>query len=277
MDKVELLCRRCSQRPRVPSALGDLRLTCPGCRYSWDEPAATIRCLAFETMPPNVAPDRGRERTPGDKGVFPIHGVEQRSKEWFELRRGIPTASQFCKIITSRGSESRQAEAYLAALLAELADEEYTGSFTGSYWTERGTNLEEEAVRRYEQVADTNTVKVGFITDRSRTMGCSPDRLVDSDGLLEVKCPAPHTHGHYLRRQRIDMRYYPQVQGQLLITGRSWVDFFSYDPDQPHFRVRVFRDEPYIATLRLLLHKFVRELQRRRGEASGPTGAVPDA
>lgn len=97
-------------------------------------------------------------------------------------------------------------------------------------------------------------------------MGCSPDRLVGSDGLLEVKCPAPHTHKHYLRRQRIDTRYYPQVQGQLLITGRRWVDFFSYHPDQPHFKLRIFQDEPYIATLRELLNRFVRELKRRQDE-----------
>ncbi len=265
MKKVELSCRRCSQRLRVPSAYGDLRVTCPSCRYRWDESAATLMRLAFGTTPSAVAPDRGRDRVQGDRIGFLIHEVEQRSKEWFELRRGIPTASQFCKIITSRGCESRQAEAYLKALLAELADEAYAGSFIGSYWTERGIDLEGEAIRYYERVTDTRTIKVGFITDRSRTMGCSPDRLVGSDGLLEVKCPAPHTHEEYLRRQRIDMRYYPQVQGQLLITGRSWVDFFSYDPDQPHFLVRVFRDEPYIATLRQLLNKFARELQRRRG------------
>jgi hypothetical protein len=108
------------------------------------------------------------------------------------------------------------------------------------------------------------TVKVGFITNRDRTMGCSPDRLVGTDGLLEVKCPAPHKHANYLRRQCIDTQYYPQVQGQLLITGRRWVDFFSYHPEQPHLRVRVFRDEPYLATLRELLRQFIRRLKERR-------------
>jgi len=201
-----------------------------------------------------------------------IHDVEQRTPEWFALRRGIPTASQFCKIITSRGSASKQSEAYLSALLAELAGEDRSSSFIGSYWTERGIELEEEAVSCYERETGTRTVKVGFITDRERTMGCSPDRLVGNDGLLEVKCPAPHTHECYLRTQRIDMRYYPQVQGQLLITGRSWVDFLSYDPDRPYLLVRIFRDEPYIATLKELLKKFTKVLDQRRSAVGVSTG-----
>lgn len=264
MKKVELECRRCGQRLRVPSALGDLRLTCPSCGYCWDESSSTLRRLALGTVPSKVAPNRVRDRVPDTDIGCLIHNVEQRSPEWFELRKGIPTASQFDKIITSQGNDSAQAEAYLVALLAELAGEESASSFAGSYWTERGIALEDRATRRYEQVARNKTTKVGFVTDFGRTMGCSPDRLVGTDGLLEVKCPAPHTHEQYLRKQQIDTRYFPQVQGQLLITGRRWVDFFSYDPDQPHFLVRVFRNEPYIATLKQLLSNFSKELQRRR-------------
>ena len=193
-----------------------------------------------------------------------IHDVEQRTPEWLALRRGIPTASQFCKIITSRGQASIQAEAYKNALIAELEMEENYKSFGGSIWTERGNELEPEAVRCYERRMQIETVKVGFITDSDRTMGCSPDRLVGADGLLEVKCPAPHTHAKYLCARSIDMRYYPQVQGQMFITGRKWVDFFSYHPDQPHLSVRIFRDEPYLAILDELLRIFIKTLNNGR-------------
>jgi hypothetical protein len=193
-----------------------------------------------------------------------VHDVEQRTPEWFALRRGIPTASQFCKIITSRGQASTQADAYRRTLLAERELGTNMGSFGGTIWTERGNALEPEAVRCYEGRMQTETIKVGFVTDRDRTIGCSPDRLVGADGLLEVKCPAPQTQAKYLRARRVDMRYYPQIQGQLLITGRQWVDFFSYHPDQRHLCVRVFRDKGYLAQLAELLQDFLSKMHHQR-------------
>ena len=193
-----------------------------------------------------------------------IHDVVQGTSEWLALRRGIPTASQFCKIICSAGQASIQANAYLETLVAEQTNGESCTAFAGNEWTERGKELEPEAVQSYERHMRVRADKVGFITDRDRTVGCSPDRLVGIDGLLEVKCPAPHTHAKYLRDQRIDMRYYPQVQGQMFITGRKWVDFFSYHPDQPHLRLRITRNEPYLAKLGELLRLFRRKLADRR-------------
>ena len=49
MKKVEKHCRRCGQRLWVPAALGDLRLTCPKCKYCWDEFGATLEGLNPES------------------------------------------------------------------------------------------------------------------------------------------------------------------------------------------------------------------------------------
>jgi hypothetical protein len=206
-------------------------------------------------------------------GNILIHNVVQGTAEWLAIRRGIPTASQFCKIITSSGQASSQADAYLETLITELTMGECCGSFAGNDWTERGKELEPEAVRAYERHMRVKSDRVGFITDRDRTVGCSPDRLVGKEGLLEVKCPAPHTHAKYLRDQRIDMRYYPQVQGQMFVTGRRWVDFFSYHPDHPHLCLRIMRDEPYLARLGELLRMFRRQLVERRRSMGAPSGA----
>ena len=53
--------------------------------------------------------------------------------------------------------------------------------------------VEAEAADWYEFDQDVTTQRVGFITDDGRTMGCSPDRFVGDDGLLEIKTPLPHT------------------------------------------------------------------------------------
>ena len=60
-------------------------------------------------------------------------------------------------------------------------------------WWERGLIVEAEAADWYEFDQDVTVQRIGFITDEEHTMGCSPDRLVGDDGLLEIKAPLPHT------------------------------------------------------------------------------------
>ena len=45
--------------------------------------------------------------------------LQQGSAEWVKARLGIPTASQFSRIITSTGKLSGQADGYMHELLAE--------------------------------------------------------------------------------------------------------------------------------------------------------------
>jgi hypothetical protein len=53
--------------------------------------------------------------------------------------------------------------------------------------------VEAEATDWYEFDQDVTVQRVGFITDENHTVGCSPDRLVGDEGLLEIKAPLPHT------------------------------------------------------------------------------------
>jgi len=48
-----------------------------------------------------------------------VHDVDQNTDEWFQLRLGIPSASEFDKLITSSGSRSKQLDAYANRLVAE--------------------------------------------------------------------------------------------------------------------------------------------------------------
>ena len=48
-----------------------------------------------------------------------IEDVEQGSQSWIELRLGIPTASQFSRIVTPGGKSSSSRDAYMGELLAE--------------------------------------------------------------------------------------------------------------------------------------------------------------
>jgi hypothetical protein len=191
--------------------------------------------------------------------------IEQGSDEWHQLKLGIPSASCFDKIITAGGQPSKQAEAYANTLLAELLVGKPVETFKKTGWMERGNELEAEAAAYYELTNDIETEKVAFITDDERTMGCSPDRLVGEDGLLELKCPAPNTQIDYILNGKLDRDYWPQVQGQLLVTKRKWVDLVSYYPGMKKpVVINVLRDEAYITTMWGLLAKFTAGLQAKK-------------
>lgn len=193
-----------------------------------------------------------------------VHNVTQGTPEWLQCRLGIPTASEFDKIITPTGKPSAQADAYMNKLLAEMMVGKPVDTFEGNTWTERGNELEPSAVSFYELQNDVEATAVGFITDDARTMGCSPDRLIGEHGLLECKCPAPHTHVEYLLNRKIDQKYYPQLQGQLLVTGRQWVDIISYHPEMAPVVIRVEQDVAFFYTLKVLLAEFTAKLNRKR-------------
>jgi hypothetical protein len=90
---------------------------------------------------------------------------------------------------------------------------------------------------------------VGFITDDDHTMGCSPDRLVGEEGLLQIKAPLPHTQVEYWISGKVSERFRPQLQGQLYVSQRSWVDIVCWHDVLPKIVMRVEPDEKFIKSL----------------------------
>lgn len=199
------------------------------------------------------------------------HDCRQYSDEWDALRIGIPTSSGFEKILTPLGKTAKTEtwKNYAHGIIAEKILGRRMDTFM-SPWMERGQMIEQDAIGQYELMRDVDTQVIGFVTDDLNTMGCSPDRLVGEDGLLEIKCPKPNTQVGYLighektinfENRNIciswEREYYPQLQGQLFITGRQWVDIMAYHPEFPPAILRVPRDEEYIDLLKVGLDNFV--------------------
>ena len=186
-----------------------------------------------------------------------LHDLEQGSPEWHEARLGIPTASEFSKILTATGGKSKQAKDFASKLLAEFITGEAVQTFQKTEWMERGNELEQEAADAYSMVNDVDLEVVGFCTNDEETYGCSPDRLVGKDGMVEIKCVAPHTQvRHLIDDHKVDTANYVQIQGQMLVTGRKWCDWVSYCPKMPLVVVRMERDEEYLEKLEQALTDF---------------------
>jgi len=182
---------------------------------------------------------------------------EQGTEEWFAARLGRPSASMFSKLITTTGKPSSSADGYINQLLAEIITGHSEGHFSNAH-TERGNLLEPDARDMYEFISGNEVMEVGFILDDSLDFGCSPDGLVCTDGGLEIKCPAGNTQVAYLRDPTVGVKkYWQQIQGCMMVTGREWWDFMTYHPEMPHVLVRVERDEEYIAKLAAEITKAV--------------------
>ena len=183
---------------------------------------------------------------------------KQGSPEWFEARIGVPTASQFHRIITPKTMKpSGQASGYLAELCAEWALNESLDEGM-SLFMERGIVLEPEALRYYEFDRNITTRAVGVCFNNDRTLACSPDRLVGEHGGggVEIKSPGPKAHVSRLLEGLKD-EHRCQVQGCLFVTGRSWWDVMSYHPFLPPVLVRVDRDEAFLKALAEALGDFL--------------------
>lgn len=190
-----------------------------------------------------------------------FHDIEQGTDEWHGLRLGLPTASCFGKIITPKtGKPSTQADAYANRLIAELILGRPQDTFPPTYWMERGEMLEAEAKQLYCFDTGYNIKPGGLATDDLGRCGASPDaRVFGGKNLIggaEIKCPAPWTHVENLLRDEIDPDYIPQVQGQILIYGFEFVDWFSYHPDMPPALIRTYRDDAYCQKLEAALSDF---------------------
>ena len=189
--------------------------------------------------------------------------MEQRSEEWFQARCGIPTASQFKRIITSQGKPSTSASSYMHELLAEWLGAEREQFETE--WMNRGTEMEPEAKAFYEFETGLDVQEIGFITTLEGMAGCSPDGMTEHKG-LEMKCPKASTHVKYLLAGKCPAEYVPQVQGSMWVSGKDEWDFMSYHPDLKPLLLTVKRDDEYIEKLETEVTKFVEKMLDNRKE-----------
>jgi len=184
---------------------------------------------------------------------------DQRSPEWYEAKRGVPSASCFDKIVTSTGAPSKQAIGYLYTLAAERIAGVRENSYTSAAMQD-GIDREEESRLVYSMLREVEVEQVGFCLHDSGLYGCSPDGLVGKDGLVELKNPGGKVAIEYLVDDKLPTAYVQQVQGQLFVTGRKFCDFVSYFPGLPTLIVRVERDGVFLARLEKQLITFCYKL-----------------
>lgn len=188
-----------------------------------------------------------------------IHNCEQGTEEWFRVRAGMPTASEFATVMACGrgGGESKTRRTYMLKLAGEIITGEPTESFTNAHM-ERGKVMEEEARNWYAFQHNVEPERVGFIVNGPK--GCSPDSLLGPSGMLEIKTALPHILIEKLLKGEFSPEHKAQCQGALWVAEREWIDLVTYWPRLPPLVVRAQRDELYIAGLARAVDEFNAEL-----------------
>lgn len=194
--------------------------------------------------------------------------MEQRSPEWYAARLGKVGASRVSDIMarTKTGYSTSRAN-----FMAELVCERLTGINAEGYTNaamQWGVDKEPDARALYSLMNDCEIEEVGFLDHPTIHMaGCSPDGLVGTDGLVEIKCPNTATQIETLLNGAVDSKYILQMQFQMSVTGRVWCDFVSFDPRLPPemqlWVKRVPRDNEAIVNIEKEVVTFLTELDAK--------------
>lgn len=182
----------------------------------------------------------------------------QGSQEWHDVRRGIITASVVGKLLTPslKVADNDTSRGITTALVAERI----TG-WTEPTWANddmiRGNECEPIARDIYSAHYQ-QAVEVGFMRrdEDGWQLGYSPDGLVGTDGLVEIKSPRAKTHLKTILADQVPGHYMAQCQAGLLVTGRAWIDFVSFYGGMPLFVKRVLPDPAWFDAIEAACRTF---------------------
>lgn len=205
--------------------------------------------------------------------VFTSQEMPQGSPQWYAVRRGRPTGSQFGRIITPKRAEFADGrDTYQAELIAELLG--WQSGFQGTPDTQRGNALEQEAIRWLQFQHSYTGREVGFCLSDCGRYGASPDWLMDDGTPVEVKSPDIHTfikwHAHWRKTGECPLDHKAQCHGEMHVTGADRCLFIAY-PDHPALQKLVITVKRSDFTTKLgdYINRFCDELEALRADVLG--------
>ncbi|MDP2621569.1 MAG: YqaJ viral recombinase family protein [Hyphomicrobiales bacterium] len=191
----------------------------------------------------------------------------QGSDEWKLARCTKVTASRIDAVLSrarDRKSEGATRRKYKAQIVAEILSGMPQESRFSNKAMEDGIQNEPFARAAYDVAKNTFVEQVGLVLHPTiERSGASPDGLVGTDGLVQFKCPEPHTHLGYVLDGVVPPEYEPQMLWEMACTERKWCDFASYCdvfPQHQLFVVRFNRDEQRIREITAEVNVFLSEV-----------------
>lgn len=187
---------------------------------------------------------------------------EQRTEEWYDVRKGLITASDAGGALNIPAFKGQRHPRQ------DCLKQKTTGSFTGNHMTRHGQLYEDDVRERAMNALGECAWEVGLLLhDKYPWLGASPDGITSSGKLIEIKCP-------YKRKpipNHVPDVYYAQIQIQLEVTDLDQCLFVQWQPEwlapdgeEAFCIVVVERDRRWFADRVTLLREFHQELMALR-------------
>lgn len=139
---------------------------------------------------------------------------KQKTDIWYETRQNMLTASEVASVLDCNIYETSY-----DLLIKKLSPMEYKIS-TATEW---GNLFEPVAIKLYEHIKKVTVYPLGLVTHPNYNwIGASPDGLIMSGRLLEIKCPINRTIG-----KCIPLYYWIQMQIQMEVCNLDVCDYFE--------------------------------------------------
>ena len=215
--------------------------------------------------------------TPTVLGELPGTRAQSQSENWCSERLVRLTASTALDVLNigklvSNGATNAgiRASKYISNRLWHL-----DGGLQTT-WMKYGLESEAKAIEKYKNQTKKNVTSTGlWVNPKYPYLACSPDGLVDDDGLVEIKSlklfkeheiqkiiknGSTVVSKDILGRQCFEIKdgkcvlkeshsYYHQIQLQLLVTERTYCDFVLYAADGPVSIETINRDEQLMSEI----------------------------
>lgn len=156
---------------------------------------------------------------------YVIKNNPQGTDAWMKDRSGHVTASHAQAI----GNNGKGLDTYINQVMAEYFSSAEKEQYSNIH-TERGHELEPVARSMYELMNNVVVDQVGFC-ELNDFVGCSPDGLIGTDGMIEIKCPEDKVYFDIIINEKIDSGYMWQCQMNMLILERKYCDLIFYNPN----------------------------------------------
>lgn len=179
--------------------------------------------------------------------------LQQRTPAWHAARKGKLTASNLGSALGLCPWTTRQ-QAYNRAMGLER--------FVGNDATRWGTNNEANGILAYSAHTGNVVENTGLhVHPHTSWLAGSPDGLIGTEGMLEVKCPYWTKKDGSRIHKEVPSHYYLQINLCLECSDRQWCDFISWTPEG--YKIyRVMRDKELHEALMPHYLKFFAAMQR---------------
>ena len=205
--------------------------------------------------------------------------LEQGSPEWHDVRRGILTASTVSQFITPKTIKAA-ANDKTRSMAYQLVAERITMFTEPSYTSadmEDG-HIEEPLARDKYSENYALASEVGFMVRDfgGFRIGFSPDGVVGSDGIIELKSRAQKKHLQTIIADEVPAENIGQVMCGLLISGRAWCDYVSYCGGMKLWVKRVYPDQRWFDAILEVGATFEESAASMIATYHAATEAMPD-